>query len=398
MAVPAGTKVRRTGPLVAALALLALAAGALAQPERERWFIDELAFRFGYVDQRGLGGQSQAGAALRSDGRVRGSEQLRVINPIARLGLRQNERVRHVITFPVDIVTSASADALDAVSRASLWNEAATLDIASTVDVTPDDHLTLRYGTHFEETLRSAFGGAAYVRDLALDNATLELSFNAVVDWFDPITPQGFDWGYVRRQALNANVGVSQVLSPTTLASASYGITRQWGLLEQPWNSIPTNDRGGTFTDRPGEVFPGDRLRHAASVQLLQHAPSIRGTLRLDYRHYRDDFGLVADTARVAWVQWLHPRVTLEGSYRLHAQRGLDFFTPFIEDFMGPRVPRTADSDLDDFRAHEVGSKLRVYLSRNGPRGTESVDVSYLRYQRPWMTIDAIGIGYRRLY
>ena len=52
-----------------------------------------------------------------------------MINPIARLGLRQNERVRHVITFPVDIVTSASADALDAVSRASLWNEAATLDM-----------------------------------------------------------------------------------------------------------------------------------------------------------------------------------------------------------------------------------------------------------------------------
>ncbi|MEO0321701.1 MAG: DUF3570 domain-containing protein [Myxococcota bacterium] len=388
--------------VLAVLAVLALVvASSVAQPSEgeRRWVLDELAFRLSYSDQRGLGGQSQAGARLRSDGAVRGSERLHVINPIARIGLRQNARVRHVLTIPIDVVASASADALDAVSRASLWNEAISVQLATTVDATPDDHLVLRGSYHLEETLRSLEAGVGVVRDLAQDNATLEASLNASIDWFDPITPQGFDWGYERRRALNANVGVSQVLSPTTLVALSYGLTRQWGLLEQPWNSIPTLPTSSALTNRPREVFPGSRLRHAASLQLLQRFPSAGGTLRLRYRHYRDDFGLVADTARAAWVQWFGRRLTGELSYRLHAQRGLRFFTPFVpnpEEL--PLAPRTADSDLADFRAHELGVKFRWYLSRNGARGTESLDVGYLRYQRPWMRIDTASVGYRRQF
>ncbi len=393
----------RAATSLALLAAVALVAGlSVAQPsedEGERWVLDELAFRLSYSDQRGRGGQSQAGARRHRDGTIRGSERLHVINPIARLGVRQNERVRHVLTIPVDVVASASADALDVVSRASLWNEAVSVQLATTIDATGDDHLSLRGSYHLEETLRSLEVGAGFVRDLACDNATLEASLNASIDWFDPITPQGFDWGYEQRRALNANVGVSQVLSPTTLAAASYGLTRQWGLLEQPWNSIPTVPTGGTLTNRPREVFPGSRLRHAASLQLLQRIPRAGGTLRLRYRHYRDDFGLVADTARAAWVQWLGPRLTGELSYRLHAQRGLRFFTPFIPNPAElPLEPRTADSDLADFRAHELGVKLRWYFSRNGARGTESLDVGYLRYRRPWMRIDTASVGYRRQF
>jgi hypothetical protein len=60
-------------------------------------------------------------------------------------------------------------------------------------------------------------------------------------DVFDPLTPRGNDLGLTRRFTFNWNVGFSQVLSRTTLASISYGSTFQKGTLAQTWNAVPTD-------------------------------------------------------------------------------------------------------------------------------------------------------------
>ena len=159
------------------------------QDDDAGWSIDTVRARFAYFDQSGWGGQSQANVRV-IDGVQRGSERLYVFSPSFQLGVRQNERTRHVVTMPVDIVTSASADALDAVSSASRVNEAFELDIQTQWEPTDDDRITFRYMAHLEEYLKGFAGGLGYQRELARDNATISVRANAGVDWFDPLSPR----------------------------------------------------------------------------------------------------------------------------------------------------------------------------------------------------------------
>ncbi|MBJ74621.1 MAG: hypothetical protein CMN31_25370, partial [Sandaracinus sp.] len=372
----------------AATALLPLIAAPAAAQD---WRVEEVAVQAAYFGQSGRGAQSQADVCV-IDGVERGSEELDVYQPSFRVALRQNARVRHVATIPVDIVTSASADALDAVSSASRVNEALELDLRTEWRPTDDDALTFRYGAHIEEYLKGGFGGLAYARELAQDNATLRAGVDLFVDAFDPLTPQGLDLGFTKRSALHAFVGGSQILSPTTVASLGYDLTYQWGRLEQVWNSLPTDRR----VVRPGEIFPGTRLRHALSAELRQHVPATRSTLHAGYRYYRDDFGLDAHTLELELYQWLGRRLYVRGGYRLHDQSAVDFFTTWVP----PRVhedadPRTADSDLAAFRAHEWSLRLVLFTSLDGERGRESISIGFSRYDRPHLDVDAVMIGYR---
>ncbi|MDH3727169.1 MAG: hypothetical protein OER77_06535, partial [Myxococcales bacterium] len=117
------------------------------------WKVEELLSRFSYFNQAGFGYQSQAGPG------PKGSEELHVWNPALYLRARQNEKVEHTMVVPVDIITSASTDAIDVMTSASRTNETITFDITTRVEETADDTLSFRYGFHLEEWFRSVFAG-----------------------------------------------------------------------------------------------------------------------------------------------------------------------------------------------------------------------------------------------
>src|SRR5262249_14429747 len=107
--------------------------------------------------------------------RGRGAENAPILEPMFHLLVNQSDTWSHVIDITVDIVSNASIDAIDAVSTASAVNEAATLDITSSHH-DGDTTLSLRYGGHIEEPLRSAFAGGSITQHLADDNFAIELS------------------------------------------------------------------------------------------------------------------------------------------------------------------------------------------------------------------------------
>ena len=94
--------------------------------------VEEARVRFNYVDQKGFGYQSQAGPG------PAGSERLRVYEPMFYVRIRQNPKVEHAITVPIDVITSASTDSVDAISSASRNNEAASLNVDTRVKITDD--------------------------------------------------------------------------------------------------------------------------------------------------------------------------------------------------------------------------------------------------------------------
>jgi hypothetical protein len=335
--------------------------------------LDLFEARVAIYDQDGQGYQSQAGPEAGP-----GSESTFIFEPLFRAVIKQDEAWSHDLSVMVDIVSAASPDAIDAISAASKVNEAVTLDVNSRWAPPAGHHeISVRYGFHIEEPLRSGFLGVGYALKLAEDNTTISASVNGSFDIFDPYHWQGYDPGLENRQAVNTNLSVNQVLSPTTLLDLAYGYTFQTGLLQTTYNSVPVegNRRGD-------EIFPSERHRHAFTARVSQHVPFSRTTLKAQLRHYQDDFGLSANTLQLWGYQYLAPWLYLRAGYRWHDQSGVDFYGEMFPTRAMPA--QTADSDLAPFTSHEVSGKL-VLLADRSPFGwlrRSFMDLSFARYWR----------------
>lgn len=346
--------------------------------------IESVRVRFTQFEQSGLGYQSQAGPLAGP-----GSEWAQIEEPQLEVVARQGEKLTHRLWVPLDVVTAASPDALDAISSASRTNEAGSVDLTSTYQATRTDSTFVRAGFHLEEPFRSWNVGAGWTRSLADDNAQLSISLQQSWDWFDSFSIYGVRLGHANRSTTNANLGLTQLLSPTTILHVDYGGTVQLGTLGNTWNSVPL-----TIGYRGDERLPDFRQRHAFVVRLAQYLPW-NGALHLFYRLYVDDWGILGNTFEAELFQRLSRYVYVRANYRLHLQRGADFFTTRASD---EAQYRTADSDLSSFTAHTFGAKIAVDLPLTRIARALHFDVSLERYLRSnglTATIASCGIGIR---
>jgi hypothetical protein len=318
------------------------------------WRVDDVQLRSAYLWQRGHGFQSQDGSLGSA-----GSEEMWVFEPFALFTIHQSDTITHEITVPVDVISAASPDAVDATTSASRVNEAVDVDVRSTFKRGEHDTLTTRASVHYEEPLSSGTVGAGWRRGLADDNATLGASAYVTIDGFDGRDHFGIYYGKTARETVNANITASQLLSPTTIVDGAYGITVQHGTLDTGWNAVPVIDGG--YAD---EVLPSERVRHALTARIAQHVPWTHSTVKASYRYYADDFGLRAHSVEVAGYQYLLPWLYARGSYRYHHQTGVDFFTTSLPTMYDPRMEHTADSDLAPLAANEWSVSLAMVRER----------------------------------
>jgi hypothetical protein len=384
-------------PLVALLLVMVAPAradeplGAAAILGAPRPFtIESVTTRYTHYDQDGHGYQSQAGPLTfpRIMAGMPGSEFVEVEQAQIEVIARQGDDIVHRLWIPLDIVSAASPDALDAVSAASRHVESGTVQLASSWQATRNNNITITGGFHLEPQFRSWNMGAAWARSLADDNATVALSIAEVYDWFDQFDTEGDRNGRVSRSSTNANLGLTQLLSPTTVAHVDYGYTIQVGRLGNTWNAVPLSI-GGVG----GEYLPRIRQRHALMGRLAQALPW-HGALHVSYRFYADDWGAVAHTVEGILQQRLSRWLYVGATYRLHQQSGVSFYTQLAS----PTVPlRTADSDLAPFFAHTVGGMFALEVPLRRLR-TLHIDFSYEHY---WRTNDlavnvySAGLGLR---
>ncbi|MEM7433658.1 MAG: DUF3570 domain-containing protein [Myxococcota bacterium] len=368
---------------------------------REGWRVEESRVRFVYYDQRGFGYQSQAGPG------PRGSERLYVYEPMLYLRVRQNRRVQHTVTLPVDVITSASTDAIDVMTSASRTNEAGTLQFDSEIQTSADNRIKVTYGGHGEEWFGSVFAGMGYTRELAQDNATIMVRVDGNFDWFKAYGPwPGAEFpeadNYDYRGSFGGSAEVSQILNPTTYVKAGYGATWQRGDLATPWNSVPVfcDDELTVCLARVREVFPRNRLRQTFSGLLAHYLPKSATTFRLSYRFYFDNFEARAHTLLGEVYQNLGDRVLFKGHYRMHQQSAVYFWTTNLGVFdIDPNAPKTSDSDLARFWANEFGLKFLFRFSPPGRPKQHDLDVYYNRYSRTNdLTVNVVSIGYGYTY
>jgi hypothetical protein len=338
-------------------------------PAKPIFHVDSVTTRLTSFNQYGSGYQAQGGPTPSSPG----NERATILEPQVEVDATQGPRLSHRFWVPVDVVTNASADAIDVMTSASRHVESGAIDWAAKYKVDADSDVTVRSGIHLENPFRSWTAGLAWSRALADGDTVVSASSLEVFDWFDRFDIHGGRHGRTDRTSTTVSAGVTQILTPTTVANVNYGITMQRGELGNTWNSVPLegNVRGA-------ELLPSERLRHALVFRAAQFLPW-NGALHLYYRFYADDWGTLAHSADAELLQRVSRGLTLGALYRIHRQSGVDFFTTLAD----PNAPlRTSDSDLAPFDSQAFGGKIVVDAPMRGEIRALHVELGYERYFR----------------
>jgi hypothetical protein len=342
-------------------------------------------------DQTGHGYQSQAGPVLGP-----GNERATILEPQLEIVATQGDRLTHRLWVPVDVVSAASPDAIDnapaaadVVSSASRTNVAGTIDWASTYKGDTTSDVTLIGGLHLEEPFRSWHAGLGASRAFGDSDTVLSATVLEVFDWFDRFDITGHRHGRADRSSTTASVGATQVLTPTTIVNLNYGVTLQRGELGNTWNSVPL-----ASLERGPEFVPEERWRHALVIRASQFLPW-NGALRLHYRFYTDDWGLVAHAVEGELMQRLSPLLYIGALYRFYTQTGVSFFTTLA----ASNLPwRTADSDLAPLDSHTIGGKVVIEMPVGTSLRAVHFELGYQRYFRTndlQMNVVTCATGYR---
>jgi hypothetical protein len=317
--------------------------------------VERVQTRITAFDQKGFGYQSQAGPIAGP-----GSETLHVLQAQGEFVMRQGDNVTHRVWVPVDVVTSASANAIDSyysepdvISTASAQNIGAQVEYQVAVAASPDTTFTGGAAAHYEENFLSWLFSFGYERSLADDNATFGVNVNQVLDWFDAFNLGGYRAGRATRTSTNLNTTLSQLLSPSTVVSFGYGLTIQYGELSNTWNTVPTQSG-----ERVSEELPRQRARHALALSFAQWLPW-HAALTGGFRAYADDWGSRAGSVEGALRQSFGPLFLLGANVRYHHQRAVSFFTTRAPP---GRTIVTADSDLGAFDAVTLGGDAELTL------------------------------------
>jgi hypothetical protein len=152
-------------------------------------------------------------------------------------------------------------------------------------------------------------------------------------------------------------LGVTQAVSPTAIAQSTLTWSRGTGWYNDPYKL--------TFTFYPDALpvlMPDRRPDHrnalAWTTRYRAHVPALDGTLQLDYRFFRDDWGVRAHTLETAWQQALSGRVSLRPALRYYTQQAADFYSPVV-----PRPqPAILSSDQRLAAFGGLSPSLRVIL------------------------------------
>ena len=171
--------------------------------------------------------------------------------------------------------------------------------------------------------------------------------------FFDDMHPTGpFRGMGGKRDILSLSATAAQVLTPLALAGITVNVLHSSGFLGHPYNPVITSQ--GVLVL---ENLPGNKTGIALSGQIIQgfHIGQKLGSLRLEARHYRDDWKLVSNTADLQWYQYLR-----EGTYlRLRARAYRQGAAAFAKDaYDGGESYRSPDIRYYAFSSLTLGLKL----------------------------------------
>lgn len=178
-------------------------------------------------------------------------------------------------------------------------------------------------------------------------------------------------------------IGVTQILGPTTVATANFTVGYSDGFMSDPYKKVLFDD----FPHFPGQPYttwaekrPAHKFRQVAFVSLQQFVEKLQGAAELSYRFHHDDFGVLAHTAGLQWNQKIGKHVLISPLFRYHTQGAADFYgTSFPGDPSLPNSPMpnyySSDYRLSALDAFTYGVTISAKVHEH-----LSLEFAYKRY------------------
>jgi len=148
---------------------------------------------------------------------------------------------------------------------------------------------------------------------------------------------------------------ITQVLTRTSLIRVGGEYTLVEGLQHNPYRNVYA---GGTNVP---EIHPGDRTRQALFVKVNQYFGN-RSSVRVNYRYYEDDWGVVSHTYGVKLNQMIKDGVIVRYRYRYYDQSAATFHRDEYETVDGIGGFLSADYRMGRTEAHLFGGRLDFNL------------------------------------
>ena len=223
-----------------------------------------------------------------------------------------------------------------------------------------------------EKDYTSLTPSVTITRDLFDKNTTISIGYSRN---FDRISGQ-FIGSTESRDTDNYYVGLTQVLSPVTIARIGYARTESSGLEIEGIRLVPIN--GVTLAsctalsaDCVNESVPSSRSRNSYMAGLSHYfitGPGFfgpvsdyfdRSAIKLFLRYYDDAWSIKSYTAEVEWDKYLRPDLILGLNYRFYNQSKAFF----VKDaYTAADQYKTVSPQLLSFDSHLVGAKLTYKL------------------------------------
>jgi len=263
-----------------------------------------------------------------------------------------NERVR----IPGISAPAGSTEAIDAITTASrpISGDAARdyVKVRNELQGSLDrPHAGLEYYWSNESDYLGQQLGVHVDRDFRERQLNLSLGTSYGWDAISPLADDDTNTGKDHKQTLHGNAVATQILSPSTLVRVGLEYNIVNGLQHNPYRHVYA---GGTNVP---ERHPSHRERRDAFVKLNQWFTN-RSSVRMSYRLYQDDWGILSHETGSQLSQYVAPGVFAAWEYRWYTQSAASFARDVYVSTSGVGGYLTGDYRLKDLSSHLFGFSL----------------------------------------
>ncbi|WP_232280528.1 DUF3570 domain-containing protein [Shewanella amazonensis] len=219
------------------------------------------------------------------------------------------------------------------------------------------------WGFFKDNTTLSLSGALGYDLFDAVGGRPVPLSTMAIRKDFanDEAFWQAFDLsrqqGVGDKRIAEMMLGVTQILTKSTLVQFNYGLGYSSGYLNDPYKLVSVLDTDGNASHYLYESRPDSRLKQSAFV--LGKTAFKRGVAEYSYRYTHDDWGLDSHTVEGRYRHYFSTKTGpyLQFHLRGYRQQGVDFFTPYLlqGEVVSPHI--SADYRIGDMDTWTIGLK-----------------------------------------
>lgn len=158
-------------------------------------------------------------------------------------------------------------------------------------------------------------------------NTTLNLGFAENIDR----AKGSFQPEFERKDTWDFLVGVNQLLGPGTYLTVNGTVGYASGFLTDPYKGVYFSyaypDAAlNYFPSVIPEKRPDHRLKEVLYTSLTHRFARLNGVLESSYRLHHDDYGVIAHTVGLTWLQSLGRQVVVSPAFRYYRQTAADFY------------------------------------------------------------------------